>query len=265
MLVTIGCEKGIELDWSGRKPAPRLIYNNTICFCSEYGVGLDDFSGGARIFNNIVWKNKIGFRLNGDEQEIPDTIAYNLVYDNTNGNFVDIPYVGLGQKLIENVNGDSADVYLNIMMDPEFMNDMPPHLSAESPCHGAGAPFLGPLIGFDSSLICEQPVSVTANIAAPTYSDIAAKVVPNPASDRCTIMLTLSRSSHITVTLVALDGSTLERTVIGALPEGTQSVNLDLTTTNPGRYWVVVDAQPGFGRGLTESPLRRVLPLSVVR
>ncbi len=70
------------------------------------------------------------------------SLTYCDFYNNTGGNFPGVPRPGLGTLTAVNANGDSCDTYMNIYLDPRFVNPGAGdyYLQASSPCIDAGDP-----------------------------------------------------------------------------------------------------------------------------
>jgi parallel beta-helix repeat protein/predicted outer membrane repeat protein len=117
--------------------------------CTIFGNSAELSGGGVEIYysdpnisNNIISDNTGNGGINF---EILSNVllTYNDFYNNENGNFVGgmLP-AGLGELTTINNNGDSCDVFMNIFMDPCFLDSANQyyHLQANSPCIDAGDP-----------------------------------------------------------------------------------------------------------------------------
>lgn len=125
------CDKGFLFKYgnNGQK-----IENNTICYCSEYGI-FCDVNVEGEFKNNIFLKNNIGISRSGS---LPTVVNYNCFY-NDSTNFEGFPD-SYGKNWILNANGDSCDLAYNIMLDPMIVDSLDFRLKFGSPCIDAGDP-----------------------------------------------------------------------------------------------------------------------------
>lgn len=113
------------------------IYNNTISNNDIIGVSCITNSN-PDIRNNIFYENDTGI----EAQSSPDGIEYNLFWSNTTaGSGGNLPSY-FGQLITVNANGDSCDTYLNLFLDPLFVDAAAKnfYLTANSPSIDAGDP-----------------------------------------------------------------------------------------------------------------------------
>ena len=70
------------------------------------------------------------------------SFTYMDFYNNSGGNFTGLPRPGMGVLCAVNQNGDSCDMYMNIYLNPQFVDPVigDYHLQANSPCIDAGDP-----------------------------------------------------------------------------------------------------------------------------
>ncbi|MFQ5637017.1 MAG: right-handed parallel beta-helix repeat-containing protein [bacterium] len=110
------------------------IWQNTISE-NDFGVTITESNPSLR--NNIVVLNGFGIQ---NDNGVP-VIAYNDVWSNSSGDFQGTP-ADVGQLSGTNANGDPADVFFNISLDPKFvnLNSRDFELQADSPCIDAGDP-----------------------------------------------------------------------------------------------------------------------------
>jgi len=147
------------------------ITNNTFCYNeSQYGIAALYILGDT-IYNNIFYGNIGIYILSG---------AFYLEHCNIYGNSGDLFALGAapgtGELTTVNSNGDSCDVYYNILMDPLFADtlNMDFHLTENSPCIDAGDPDFpfdpdGTItdIGayyFDQIISLDPPLNITVEI-----------------------------------------------------------------------------------------------------
>jgi len=88
--------------------------------------------------SNIIYDNSIGVVL----AYLPTTLEYNLFWGNettTTGDFIPAAF---GIIITVNANGDPCDTYMNLFMDPLFVDpgNFNYHLTENSPCIDAGDP-----------------------------------------------------------------------------------------------------------------------------
>jgi Right handed beta helix region len=133
---------GIACYYSDPLISNNTFYKNEISLigASAEGGGVYAYFSPARIVNNIFLENEGGaICIDGFSQP---TVEYNDFYNNPDGTFQgDVP-VGLGDIVTTNHNGDPADVFFNIFLNPELL-DAPGgiyDLSSSSPAIDAGAP-----------------------------------------------------------------------------------------------------------------------------
>jgi parallel beta-helix repeat protein len=130
--VISGNSKGIRCSDS-----PVEIWNNTISN-NGYGIEFTSSSFPSIIFNNIVYNNNTGIYITVQ----PTTLSNNLFDENNISAFGDGLPVTFGELLTVNVNGDPCDPYLNLFMDPLFVDpvNLDFNLTEDSPCIDAGNP-----------------------------------------------------------------------------------------------------------------------------
>jgi hypothetical protein len=108
----------------------------------HFGAGIYLYLATPAIFNNIIADNDghgIYFDFNSDNADV----RYNDVFGNVDGDYAgDFMPPDIGVEVQENANGDPADVYFNISLDPMLVDaeDGDYNLLADSPCIDAGDP-----------------------------------------------------------------------------------------------------------------------------
>jgi len=144
-------------------------------------IDINGFHSSPKIINNIIINN-----INGVIQHTPDcpptcsttpsSVSYNNTWNNTNGNYINIQILGIGQIVSTNSNGDPVDSYYNISMDPLYLNGQQPYLTGGSPCINAGNTMYSPNIGINPVNFCYgMPIGINEN-----QKLIVNKVFPNP-------------------------------------------------------------------------------------
>jgi hypothetical protein len=133
------------------------------------------------IFNGTIVSNSRSYGVAFDGDCRNSQIAYCDVYGNAFGN-LRIPDAwiappALGQLLVTNVNGDSADIYMNIFEEPMFADTAHGNVNLlpGSPCVDAGDPSLpldpdGTIADIGSRVFVQD---LTASVKSLTFGDIA--------------------------------------------------------------------------------------------
>lgn len=162
-------------------PTPTLV-NNTI-YSNAKGISMEDFYATPCIIGNIVTSNTLGIWQTSSNSATPSNVSYNLVWNNSQGNFSGVQILALGQMVNTNSNGDPIDSYFNLSQDPLFVNNTPPYYSSNSPCINAGKSSYSQNIGCDPSLMCIGMIlGIKENKLALKYS-----AFPNPFTSYITI------------------------------------------------------------------------------
>jgi len=134
---------GIEI-WSSTPTITNCtIYDNE---ASGYGSQIDCWSGETTVDNSIIGGNTTNESVYFGTSSV-ETFDYCDFYNSsTGGNFDgDVP-VGLGEVVDTNANGDPCDEFMNILLDPLFVDCVNGdfHLTENSPCIDAGDPTFPP-------------------------------------------------------------------------------------------------------------------------
>lgn len=113
--------------------APKIWHNTVVQ--NDFGVTITDSS--PELVSNIIVLNGFGVQNDGGTP----VVRFNDVWGNSNGDFQGTP-AGVGDLTETNANGDPADPFDNIMLDPRFVNPggLDFRLSVTSPCIDAGDP-----------------------------------------------------------------------------------------------------------------------------
>ncbi len=103
------------------------------------GAGIHCYNSNPSIVNSIVSDNMDGFGICVSSGT--PSITYSNFFNNENGNFYNCGQ-WMGVNVTTNANGDSCDVYMNIQLDPLFVDigNKDYHLTSSSPCVDAGDP-----------------------------------------------------------------------------------------------------------------------------
>ncbi|MBI9038755.1 MAG: right-handed parallel beta-helix repeat-containing protein [Bacteroidales bacterium] len=112
------------------------VSNNTI---SNNGGGINCWlSSFPFIVNNILYENSYGINA----VTPPSSLEFNLFFENTTTAMGDGLPVDFGEIVSVNANNDPCDPYMNLFMNPDFIdpNNFNFHLTENSPCIDAGNP-----------------------------------------------------------------------------------------------------------------------------
>ncbi|MBI9039370.1 MAG: carboxypeptidase regulatory-like domain-containing protein [Bacteroidales bacterium] len=112
------------------------ISNNTISN-NDNGIILSQNYCSPFIINNTLFNNNTGM----EAQSEPSTLEYNLFWENETTATGSLP-TAFGVIITVNTNGDPCDTYMNLFMDPLFVDpgNLNFHLTENSPCIDAGNP-----------------------------------------------------------------------------------------------------------------------------
>ena len=202
------------------------IRNNTIV--DNTGIGLQTEGApetGPIVFDNIFSGNDGGLLLNGGV----DRLEYNDIHGNT----VDAAGAGLplgyGSWIMTNANGDPADVYLNISLDPLFEDPFSGdyHLQAGSPCIDAGDPaYLDP-DGTAADLGCFYRDAGTGAGDTAAAAFRLSPCFPNPFNPQTTLRFMIDDPREITLTIHDLSGRRVRSLFHGRCGAGTYVIEWD--------------------------------------
>ncbi|MBW8049376.1 MAG: T9SS type A sorting domain-containing protein [Cytophagales bacterium] len=235
------CRIGINIGRSGDNNMPNpFITNNTIRNNSHAGISFDQFYGNGTVINNIIVNNNIGIEqgLPGCSfcSNTPDEISYNLVWNNTNGNYVDVQIIGIGQIVTTNSNADNIDSYFNLSQDPLFANNTPPNLETNSPCLNAGNSNYSSNIGFSSSFVCEQ-IILDSNFNLVEEYIIINQNYPNPFKNLTIINYSILKDTKLKIEIIDIKGQIIKVPVNEYKISGEYTLRLDVTGMNSGIYF----------------------------
>jgi predicted outer membrane repeat protein len=122
---------------SSAKLSNVTITNN---IANENGGGIYCCGSTPTISNSIISNNMGYFGIFSEYGNIPD-ITYSDFFNNEYGNFYNCGQ-WIGVNLTTNANGDSCDAYMNIQLDPCYVDPLDGnfHITDISPCIDAGDP-----------------------------------------------------------------------------------------------------------------------------
>jgi hypothetical protein len=204
------------------------------------GIGLGGYSS-AHIVNVIAAYN-IGGGINLPHQA-GTKIAYGCFYHNAGADFTGYPPDSLGQLVMVNANGDSCDIYHNILMNPLFVNQgiHDYHLQATSPCIDAGDPRtpLDP----DSTIADIGAYYFDQGILASLYMESWQPAqfglmtnYPNPFNASTQITYSSPTASRIELTIYNILGQRIITLSNGFQQAGTHRFNWDASKVASGIY-----------------------------
>lgn len=185
------CNSGIWI-YDNVTPIPHpYIINNTFANMVYMGIQMNGFYANADIINNVFVNCNRGIFQSVPScspmcSTTPSVVANNLMWNNTGGNYVGVQIIGIGSIVSTNAQGNPVDPYFNMSQDPLFIGNVPPWLSAGSPCENAGKPGYSSNIGYDSSFVCNTPVMNVRNISKDV---IVLKLFPNPSTGSFNVQL----------------------------------------------------------------------------
>jgi parallel beta-helix repeat protein len=227
-----------------------IIENCTISGNSAYdwGGGISISNTSAIIVNTIIEGNT----GNGGIYFYGATIAsitYGDFYNNENGNFTGNPPPNLGEIVTTNANGDSCDIFMNIFLDPLFVNPSAGnyHLQAASPCIDAGDPTypLDPdtTIADIGAFYYDQSgwVNHNRNRSLPTTYRLY-PVYPNPFNAATVIRYDVPTANILRIDIYNLLGRHLATLCHGLVMPGTHLLTWNAGSLPSGTYFCRLQA-----------------------
>jgi hypothetical protein len=175
------------------------------------------------------------------------SISYCDVYNNDGANFGGSVPAGLGDLVGVNGCGDSCDVYMNIFMDPMFVDTANGdfHLLAGSPCIDAGDPN-SPLdpdgtIADIGAFYFDQVGIDGGSSANPEFAGLIANY-PNPFNSSTTIEYDLPKSCDVTIEIYDVLGRRAATLIRDIQQAGHHSVVWDAGGYTSGMYFYRIQA-----------------------
>jgi hypothetical protein len=187
----------------------------------------------AHIANSIIANNTGGGLVTVDHSTT--RVEYGCFYHNEGNDFILYGQDSLGILSMVNSNGDSCDIYHNIIMNPLFVNlqNHDYHLQANSPCIDAG----DPRTPFDpDSTIADigayyfdqgRFASLNTNFSHPEQFGLLMNY-PNPFNTSTQISYSLANTSQVELTISNILGQH-----VATLFNGIQSVGMHSIIWNP--------------------------------
>ena len=195
---------------------------------------------------NTIFEGHGGVAIGGFDCSA--AITYCDFYNNQ-GNFspgFGSPY--LGQIVSTNLNGDSCDCYMNIFMDPLFVDTLNGNynLQSGSPCINAGDPNNPPdpdgTISDMGAYYFDQSVWV-GNEQSPYQPQgfIFHAPYPNPFNPNTILTFELPKSSDVSLVIYNIKGREVARLVDGWYPEGIYECDFDGSELSSGVYFACLN------------------------
>jgi hypothetical protein len=211
---------------------------------------LSEGNGALQILNYTAVRNCIiaynwgGVGIYGGSNRV----RYCAVFGNELGEIHAVNVPGLGVIDTVNINGDSCDVFSNILLNPLFVDTTVRnfHLAESSPCINAGDP-TAPLDPdstiADMGAFFYQPPSGTDPGLVLHPSEFGVSSYPNPFNSTTTISFTLPRAGAVKINVYDVLGRE-----VGATPcaptrysTGTHNIAFDGAALSSGVYFVRVE------------------------
>lgn len=208
------------------------------------GDGIECRYSTSEINSNVIINNG-NFGINRSTryygQEL--LVRFNLVWNNTNGNFDRYLAQDLGSNIMVNVNGDSCDSYLNISSDPLFIDleggDF--HLTKESPCIDAGDLTLcdpdGSIADIGAYYYDKTThVNYTNNLIKPNLFMLSQNY-PNPFNSETTISYIIPKPTFVSIKIFDINGKEIETLVTEYHSAGNFKVKFNAKSLPSGLYF----------------------------
>jgi hypothetical protein len=237
-------------------PIPTIAYNY-IFNISGSGIYFDDYAEGV-IKMNIIISNAIGIR--GSDSGQPTDISYNLVWNNSSGNYLNIDQTGTGEIVSTNSNGTPCDSYFNISLAPQFQDSTNGVviLSSTSPCIDAGntdniiqADYYDNVRLWDGNNDGEAiadigpheydaPIATGIEIISNSqFSENNIVIYPNPSHGIFNITIANSNYKYTSISILNIEGKKVFEKQIQWY-SGDLSKQIDLTNFIEGIYFLII-------------------------
>ena len=222
-------------------------YNTTIDHCTISGNscgGVLIWNSDPTILNTIVANNTGGSGGIEFYSDSNTSVTYSDVFNNQPENFAGQVPPGLGELTTTNANGDSCDVYMNIMMDPMFVDPVVGDysLESESPSIDAGDPAssLDPdstitdigAFFYDQSGYVEDPFG---ELAPETFRLL--QNYPNPFNAATVLTYSIPQPGQTTLTIWNIMGRKVVTLYQGMQAAGTHKLTWNATEVSSGIYF----------------------------
>ncbi|WP_341214709.1 right-handed parallel beta-helix repeat-containing protein [uncultured Wocania sp.] len=167
-----------------------IISNNTV-FSNRNGIGIydNDFHNPEPIINSNIIINNSEYGIYSQGLPKPSLVAYNLIYNNTNGVGNNLPS-GVGTVITTNSNGTGSDAYYNIFSSPELISTNPSNssfceLNSNSDAINAGDPNL--TNNYNSTIIDIGAKESSVTLSINKFSNNDFTIFPNPVINQVKI------------------------------------------------------------------------------
>ncbi|MCX6640688.1 MAG: right-handed parallel beta-helix repeat-containing protein [bacterium] len=180
---------------------------------TKWGSGISLGVQTATTIRNCVIADNSDDGIHAEQYSSNLAVQYNDFHGNPLGNFISPFFPGFGLLTQTNANGDSCDVYHNILLDPLFVDPDSGdyHLTANSPCIDAGDPSspydpdstiadMGAFYFYHQVGVQEKP-----KVDIPTTFSLLPPF-PNPFNPTTTIRFGLPVASRVTLELFDISG-----------------------------------------------------------
>jgi hypothetical protein len=218
-----------------------IIRNCTVSQCLDYGILCSHST--AVVVNCILDNDHQGIWF---DYSLNASASFCDFSGNTGGNFYgnSVPHF-LGQIVTENNNGDSCDVYMNIFLDPMFMNPEGGdyHLQAGSPCIDAGDPTSHPdpdgtIADIGAFYFSQSGVIDNGNGAQIVSEFRLLPCYPNPFNSTLTIPFTVPIQSDISIMVYNILGQRVKQFDFFMFEPGIHRIQWNPTINASGLYLI---------------------------